>query len=141
MKHGNKDNLGFLLTRAASLWDSLLMQQFKSNGILDMKPSFGSVFIPLFDQDGISAKEISLFSKLTKQTLSAYINNLEKLGYIQRRTNKLDKRSENIYLTVKGKKLQKIANEAVINVNTIFSSKISRAEMNNLRIILDKLLG
>lgn len=141
MKHGNKTNLGFLLNKSASLWDAELMRQFRKFGISDMKPSFGAVFIPLFDADGISAKDISVFSRLTKQTLSTYINQLEKLGYICRENNESDARFENIFLTAKGRKLQVIANKVVKNVNALFRSKISKSETESLTQILLKLIS
>jgi DNA-binding MarR family transcriptional regulator len=139
MKHGSRLNLGFLLNRAAALWDRRLMEQFKEKGVLDMKPSFGSVFIPLFDKDGISAKEMAEFSKLTKQTLSTYIKELEARKYISRRKDKNDGRFEKIFLTKKGKKLQRAANEAVKKVNLHFQSKISKKKTDELLKILESI--
>lgn len=114
------------------------MELFRSKGFDDQKPSFGAVFIPLFDNDGLNVKMIAKLSKLTKQTTSIYVRELESLGYIKKQQNKTDKRSVRIFLTPKGKKLRLTANICVAQVNAEFRKKIDSAEFGQLLVYLRK---
>ena len=138
MKHGSQENLGFLLTRVSSAWNQRLMELFRSHGFHDQKPSFGAIFIPLFDNDRLSVTEIAKFSKLTKQTTSIYIRELESLGYIKKKQDVIDKRSLKISLTPKGKKLRLIADKCVSQVNTEFRERLNVTELKHLLDILRK---
>lgn len=105
-----------------------------------MKPSFGSVFIPLFDFEKVTAKKIVESSNLSKQTVSSYIKLLEKLNYISKVEDRDDKRNEFIFLTKKGELLRTIADKSVRNSNAYFEQKISAEELSHLRAILTKVL-
>lgn len=140
MKHGSHENLGYLLTRASSAWNQRLMELFRSKGFHDQKPSFGGIFVPLFDNDGLSVKEIAKLSKLTKQTTSIYVRELESLGYIKKKQNRTDKRSVKIFLTPKGKELKSIADICVRQVNTEFRKLLDAAEFRQLLVFLFKII-
>lgn len=138
MKHGSHENLGYLLTRASSAWNQRLMELLRSKGFHDQKPSFGAVFIPLFDNDGVNVNKIAKLSKLTKQTTSSYVQELESLGYIKKKRDKTDKRSVLIFLTPRGKKLRLIANICVAQVNAEFRKKLDSVEFLQLLVFLKK---
>lgn len=138
MKHGSRENLGYLLTRASSMWNQRLMELFRSEGFHDQKPSLGAIFIPLFDKDGLTITEIARFSKLTKQTTSIYVHELEKLGYIKKKQDLADKRKAKIFLTSHGRKLKAIADTLVIQVNSEFRKRLSALEFEQLLKILRK---
>ncbi|MFV0321195.1 MAG: MarR family winged helix-turn-helix transcriptional regulator [Alphaproteobacteria bacterium] len=55
----------------------------------------------------ISVSELLSLLKITKQSLSRVLNQLEKEGYIERRTDKNDARKRLLWLTSKGQKLEK----------------------------------
>ena len=114
------------------------MEMFRSKGFPDQKPSFGAVFIPLFDNDGLSVKEIAKLSKLTKQTASIYIRELEGLGYVKKKQDKADKRSVLVFLTPMGKKLKLIANICVNQVNAEFRKNLDPTEFRQLLVFLRK---
>jgi len=114
------------------------MELFRSKGFHDQKPSFGAIFIPLFDNDGLSVKEIAKLSKFTKQTASIYIRELEGLGYVKKKQDKVDKRSVLIFLTPKGKKLRLIANTCVAQVNAEFRKNLDPTEFRQLLVFLRK---
>ena len=138
MKHSSHENLGYLLTRASWTWNQRLIELFRSKGFHDQKPSFGAIFIPLFDNDGLSVKEIAKLSKFTKQTASIYIRELEGLGYVKKKQDKVDKRSVLIFLTPKGKKLRLIANTCVAQVNAEFRKNLDPTEFRQLLVFLRK---
>ena len=48
----DRDDLGFLLAKAAQRWNELLAERFAAAGYEDISPSYGSVLVPLFEEDG-----------------------------------------------------------------------------------------
>lgn len=114
------------------------MELFRFGGFRDQKPSFGAVFIPLFDTDGLSITEMIRSSKITKQTASIYVRELEKLGYIKKKQNAADKRTVNIFLTPKGKKLKSAADTFVAQVNAECKIRLGAADFKRLLHILKK---
>lgn len=138
MKHGSHENLGYLLTRASFVWNQHLMKLLRAKGFLDQKPSFGAVFIPIFDKDGLSVTEIAKLSKITKQTTSIYIRELEGLGYIRKEQDKKDTRSLKVYLTTKGKKLKLAAHASVKQANDEFRKHLDATEFKQLHSYLRK---
>src|SRR5438552_1011992 len=46
-------NLGFLLAKASQRWNELLTERFAQHGFSEVRPSYGSVLLPLFEQDGL----------------------------------------------------------------------------------------
>lgn len=114
------------------------MELFRSKGYYDQKPSLGAVFIPLFDKDGLAITEIARLSKLTKQTASIYVHELETLRYIKRKRDLTDKRKTRIFLTSRGRKLKTVADTLVIQVNSEFRKRLSTLEFDQLLKILRK---
>ena len=141
MKHGSEQNLGYLLTQASNIWNRRLMEIFRAKGYDDLKPSFGAVFIPLFDKDKQSITDIMNFSKLTKQTMSIYVGELGKKGYINTNQDNIDKRRIIVSLTTKGKKLKSVANRAVKQVNDEFRKQLNTLEFKHFLRALEKIIS
>lgn len=140
MKHGSAQNLGYLLIQASNIWNRRLMEIFRAKGYADLKPSFGAVFIPLFDKDKQSITDIMDFSKLTKQTVSIYVGELRKKRYISTRQDHIDKRRVLVSLTTKGKKLKSVANSAVKQVNDEFRKHLNILEFKHFLQALEKII-
>lgn len=70
-----------------------------------------SVLALLFYKDGINQQEISVRLHRDKTTITRVINNMERDKMIVRVTDKLDTRGKLIFLTRKGKSIQKRAIE------------------------------
>lgn len=138
--HSSTTNLGFLLTRTATLWNERLMVELANLGFEKMKPSHGSVLIPLFDFGEQTITSIMKFSKLKKQTMTTYIRELKELGMIEEKKNVYDKRSKLISLTQLGQELKVGSNQAVNMVNDYFDDQLNEQEFEILHSILAKLL-
>ena len=48
-----RENLGFLLAKASQRWNELLYERFVAAGFPDVRPSYGSILLPLFEEDGL----------------------------------------------------------------------------------------
>jgi DNA-binding MarR family transcriptional regulator len=105
-------NTGNLLARASRLWNRYLTEALQARGYRNLKPSLFAVLVPLFQEDGQKTVDLMEFSGLTKQTMSIYVEELRKRGYVSVKRNAEDKRCLCLTLTVKGKALRPVFEEA-----------------------------
>ena len=72
------DDLGFLLAKAAQRWNELLQERFRAAGWGDVRPSYGSILVPLFEEDGLRMGELARRARLSKQTMTTMVRILER---------------------------------------------------------------
>jgi hypothetical protein len=65
------DDVGFLLAKASAHYNELLLARFTAAGFPEIRGSFGSVLIPLFEQDARRVGELARVARLSKQRLTA----------------------------------------------------------------------
>ena len=70
-------------------------------GFDDIGPSAANVF-PFVSPDGATISELAELAHVRKQTMAQAVDQLERTGYVERRPNPRDKRSQLIYLTARG---------------------------------------
>src|SRR5438309_8918606 len=88
------DNLGFLLAKAVQRWNELLAAGFRRGGFPQVRPAYGSVLLPLFEEDGLRLSELAARSRLSKQAMTTLVRTLEARRLIVRRPDPDDGRSE-----------------------------------------------
>jgi len=66
-------NLGFLLAKASQRWNELLAERFFERGFGEVRPSYGSVLLPLFEEDGLRMGQIAERARLSKQTMTTLV--------------------------------------------------------------------
>jgi DNA-binding MarR family transcriptional regulator len=104
-----RDNLGFLLAKAMQRWNEMLRDGFAQNGFPQVRPSFGSVMIPLFEEDGLRVGELARRSRLTKQTMTTMVRAVEAAGLVRQRSDKRDRRATRVWLTAEARRFQPAA--------------------------------
>jgi len=94
-----RDNLGFLLAKAVQRWNELLAAGFRRGGFAEVRPAYGSVLLPLFEEDGLRLSELAARSRLSKQAMTTLVRTLEARRLIVRRPDPDDGRAARVYLT------------------------------------------
>jgi DNA-binding MarR family transcriptional regulator len=102
-------NPGFLLAKALQRWNELLYAGFCREGFSEVRPSFGSILIPLFEEDGLRIGELARRARLSKQTMTTMVRLVERAGLIVRRPDPNDARSTFVYLSSRGQKFRPVA--------------------------------
>ena len=74
-------NLGFLLAKASQRWNELLAEGFAEHGFAEVRPSYGSVLLPLFEEDGLRMGQIAERARLSKQTMTTMVRLCERDGW------------------------------------------------------------
>src|SRR5919202_1035195 len=78
------DNLGFLLAKASARWNERLARAFATRGFGEVRPSYGSLLLPLFEQDGLRMGELARRARLPKQTMTTLVRQLERDALVTR---------------------------------------------------------
>ena len=55
----DRDDLGFLLAKATQRWNEQLHNRFRAAGWGHVRPSYGSILVPLFEEDGLRMGELA----------------------------------------------------------------------------------
>jgi DNA-binding MarR family transcriptional regulator len=105
------DNLGFLLAKASQRWNELLAERFAASGFEEVRPSYGSVLLPLFEKDGLRMGEIAARSRLSKQTMTTLVRLCERDGLVSRVSDPGDGRAFRIHLTERARNFKPVADE------------------------------
>src|SRR5215831_7143861 len=104
-------NLGFLLAKASQRWNELLANGFAEHGFAEVRPSYGSVLLPLFEEDGLRMGQIAARARLSKQTMTTMVRLCERDGLVARERDPDDARASRIYLSNRGRVFQPVADE------------------------------
>jgi DNA-binding MarR family transcriptional regulator len=107
--HATRDNLGYLLAKASQRWNELLYEGFVREGFPEVRPSYGSVLIPLFEEDGLRMGEIAERARLSKQTITTMVRLCERDGLVSRRPDPDDGRAARVELTPRAHALRPAA--------------------------------
>jgi DNA-binding MarR family transcriptional regulator len=125
------------------LWDELrynMEHQLKERGFTDISPSHGWIFHNTKDE-GTRITELAAIAKITKQSMSALVAQLEEGGYVKKKMDPTDKRAWLLVLTAKGKKVKEAGQEINYAFEKRWEQKLGSKDYNLLRQLLMKLCG
>jgi DNA-binding MarR family transcriptional regulator len=123
------------------LWDELrhnLETQLKENGYDDISPSHGWVFYNT-EEDGSRITDLAAKAKITKQSMSVLVAQLENGGYVKKTPDTNDKRAWLLVLTAKGKKVKSTGQQINYAFEEQWKKKLGEKDYNQLRQLLMRL--
>jgi DNA-binding MarR family transcriptional regulator len=103
------ENVGFLLAKASQRLNELLAERFAAQGYGDVRPSYGSVLVPLFDEDGLRLGELAARARLSKQSITSLVRLCEEAGLVMRERDPGDGRAFRVRLTDRGDQFRSVA--------------------------------
>jgi MarR family transcriptional regulator, organic hydroperoxide resistance regulator len=112
-----RENLGFLLAKASQRWNDVLGQRFAAAGYPEVRPAYGSLLIPLFEEDGLRQGELARRARLSKQTMTTMARALEQAGLVERRGDPEDGRATRLYLTARARAFRPVAAEILADLD------------------------
>lgn len=107
----NVENVGFLLAKASQRFNERLVERFAAAGFPEVRPSYGSVLVPLFDRDGLRLGEIAAAARLSKQSMTGLVQLCERDGLVERERDPVDGRAFNVRLTARGRDFRSAADQ------------------------------
>jgi DNA-binding MarR family transcriptional regulator len=108
-------------------------------GFDDVRPSAANVF-PFVPPEGISVSELAQFARIRKEAMAQAVAQLERAGYVTRRLNPRNGRSQLVYLTKRGASVPPITHAAAKRVEEDWEKLIGPDKLESLCALLMRLL-
>lgn len=135
-----KENFLKVLRPLVEAYFAFLRKSNRHIRSLGLTPPQFDVIVTLGDTNGMTCKELSEKTLVTKGTLTGVMDRLEAKGFIERLPSKDDRRSTVIRLTPKGEEqFQKIFPSQIYYLKPYFEGALTSAQMKDLRHMLLKL--
>ena len=108
-------------------------------GFGDIRPAHANVF-PFLTPEGISVSELAALARVRKQTMAEAVEQLERMGYVERRPNPQDRRSRLVFPTERGAAVKPVTHTTATRVEEHWAELTSPEELEALRAALLRLL-
>ena len=131
-KRLRRTETGYLLNKAARQWNALFVEGLRRHGVTDMKPAFGAVLVPLFEEDGLRLGEIAKRSGLSKQTMSSLVRAIEARGYVERRRDGSDGRAVRLFLSARARALEPIVETVLGQLDQLTSGLAAGGDIGSI---------
>ena len=105
----------------------------------DMTMSQGWVLVHLVRENGLRQSELAQRLEVATVTTSKLIDRLEARGYVERRSDPEDRRSNRVYATEQAKSLVKILTRTIFEVDEIAAQGIPEAEIEATLSVLRRM--
>jgi MarR family transcriptional regulator, organic hydroperoxide resistance regulator len=118
-RRATRANIGFLLAKASQRWNELLYAHFSEHGYGEVRPAYGSILVPLFEEDGLRMGELARRARLAKQTMTTMVRLLERNGLITRKSDPADGRATLILLTERAREFEPVAEHVLEELDAL----------------------
>ena len=136
----SRDNLGFLLAKASQRWNELLADRFREAGFPAVRPSFGSVLVPLLEEDGLRMGELAARARLSKQAMTTLVRAVEEAGLVVRELDPADGRAMRVRLTEEGRRFRPVAEQSLRELDELVRASLDDAELDRIVTALRKVV-
>jgi MarR family transcriptional regulator, organic hydroperoxide resistance regulator len=140
-RRATRENLGYLLAKATQRWNELLHAEFAHEGYREVRPSYGSVLLPLFEEDGLRMGELAARARLAKQTMTTLVRLAERDGLVRRERDVSDRRAFRIFLTARSIAFKPVAERVLARLETRVERRLSPAEREVLTTSLQEVMS
>jgi DNA-binding MarR family transcriptional regulator len=131
-------NLGFLLAKASQRWNELLYEEFRRRGFAEVRPAYGSILIPLFEEDGLRMGQLAERARLSKQTMTTLMRLMEREGLVRREPDPRDGRATLVWLTERSRSFRPVAERAVGAIERRVAARLTAEQASTLRAALER---
>ena len=126
-------DLGVLATRLSLTVHDELFKRLAAGGYADLHPRHSAVLAYL-DEDGVRATELARLTGRPKQIVGRLVDELEQLGYVERRPDPADRRAKLVVPTERGLAQMRLGDEIVADIEGRHAEAVGRqayAEFRN----------
>ena len=135
----SRENLGFLLAKASQRWNELLQESFAREGYPEVRASYGSVLLPLFEEDCLRIGEVASRAQMSKQTMTTLVRLAERDELVERREDEHDRRATRVHLTAKGRRFKPVAEKVLGELDEMAGSSLGERSKSATKQALAKL--
>jgi DNA-binding MarR family transcriptional regulator len=132
------DTLGFSIHRAGVRLRQCVGQQLRG---LDLTPEQFGVLACLWEQEGLSQKQLAAMLYKDGPTITRMLEKLDQRELVQRKPDRADRRVYRVYLTDSGRALQGPVLEALSGLRTKAYRGLSEEDQERLKHQLDRIFS
>jgi DNA-binding MarR family transcriptional regulator len=125
-------NLGFLLAKASQRWNELLVARFAASGFPEVRASYGSVLLPLFEEDGLRMGHLAERSRLSKQSITKLVALCERDQLVTRERDETDGRAYRVRLTTRARSFQLVVVSVLAELDEMVLAALGRRQTDAL---------
>jgi MarR family transcriptional regulator, organic hydroperoxide resistance regulator len=97
-----------------------------------VRPAYGSVLLPLFEEDGLRMGELARRARLSKQTITTLVRLMERNELVGRRRDQKDQRAVRVYLSPRARAFRPVAERVLERLERRVASRLSPAGRSKL---------
>jgi DNA-binding MarR family transcriptional regulator len=127
--------IGLLLRLLYQHYSQDIHAALSDAGFGDIRPTHANVF-PFVTPEGITVSELAELAQVRKQTMAEAVEQLEHMGYVERRPNPSDRRSRLVFLTERGASVKPVTHATAARVEEHWATLTSPTELEALRASL-----
>ncbi len=131
---------GFLISRIKQVGTRIFDRKLADSGIDSFNGAQGRILYVLWQNDHISISSLSAQTSLANTTLTTMLDRMESLGLIVREPSPKDRRTTLIALTERAKSLESEYNKISQEMNEIYYTGFTEAEIVLLEWYLERIL-
>jgi DNA-binding MarR family transcriptional regulator len=131
-------NFGTLLRDPALAINELVSEGLAERGFADFRPAHGTIGQHIADE-GSRVTDLARLAQITKPSVVYLVNDLERLGYVERVPDADDGRAKLVRLTRRGAEAQGLARKLIAQVEQDWAGLLGREDFRTLRDLLERL--
>jgi DNA-binding MarR family transcriptional regulator len=110
----------------------LLAERFAREGFSEVRPSYGSVLLPLYEEDGLRMGELARRARLSKQTMTTLVRLVERDGLVERRADPSDGRASLVFLTERAHAFEPVAGRVLAELDALVRDRLTTEDFTAL---------
>ena len=138
IEHYRRNNIGQALLDVAKDFQRAALDGFAVRGHRQLQAAHQSV-VSFLSLDGTRLTELAARAGMTKQAMGQLVDEVERLGYVERIPDPSDGRAKIVRFTHKGRLLIKAGTEIGENIQARYATLIGEKKMACLRELLEEL--
>jgi DNA-binding MarR family transcriptional regulator len=134
-KYDLNESIAFLISRAHSAMNRRLLKNFKDANHPITSEQY-TVLLHLWEQDKVCQRALCCSTGKDKPGITRIVDNLEKLGYVERVDDENDRRMKLVKLTQSGKELEQKSNDLAKKTLIEFLEEVDCASVESTKNVL-----
>lgn len=114
--------------------------ELEAAGYAELRPTHGCVF-RFVREDGMRLTELATLGGITKQSAGEIVDELARLGYVERIPDPEDRRAKLISLTAKGEEAQRVGYRLFAGIEKRWAERYGVERVAQMRQLLEEVAG
>ncbi|UYP44352.1 hypothetical protein NEF87_000637 [Candidatus Lokiarchaeum ossiferum] len=129
---------GFLISRIHQISGRIFSKKLKEYNI-EINPGQGRILFALWEQDGISIRDLAKRTSLGKSTLSAMLKRMRNDGYLKIEHPVGNERKKLVYVLERSKEIEAGYQQISAEMNALYYKGFKNAEIDEFEAYLERL--